>query len=83
MSFGFTNGLSIHALFGTAVTFHIVAIFAEAGRSIEEAFAHFIPQAVISVATNLSASALAYYARLKPLLLVMLASFTLGAVGLI
>ena len=62
---------------------HIVAIFAEAGRSRKEAFAYFIPQAVISVATNLSASALAYYARLKTFLSVMLASFTLGAVGLI
>ena len=79
----YSLGLSIHALFGTAVTFHIVAIFAEAGRSREEAFAYFIPQAVVSVATNLSASALADYARLKPFLLVMLASFTLGAVGLI
>jgi cyanate permease len=79
----YSMGLSIHALFGTAVTFHIVAIFAEAGRSREEAFAYFIPQALVSVATSLSASALADYTRLKPFLLLMLASFTLGAVGLI
>ena len=50
-------GLSIHALFGTAVIFHIVTIFAEAGRSREEAFAYFIPQALVSMATNLGASA--------------------------
>ena len=79
----YSLGLSIHALFGTAVTFHIVAIFAEAGRSQEEAFAYFIPQALVSVATSLSASALADYTRLKPFLLLMLVSFTLGAVGLI
>jgi cyanate permease len=79
----YSLGLSIHALFGTAVTFHIVAIFAEAGRSRAEAFAYFIPQAMVSVVTNLGASALADYMRLKPFLLVMLASFTLGAVGLI
>ena len=79
----YSMGLSIHALFGTAVTFHIVAIFAEAGRSREEAFAYFIPQALVSVATSLSASALADFTRLKPFLLLMLASFTLGAVGLI
>lgn len=79
----YSMGLSIHALFGTAVTFHIVAIFTEAGRSREEAFAYFIPQAVVSVITNLSASALADYTRLKPFLLVMLLSFMLGAVGLI
>ena len=29
----YSLGLLIHALFGTAVTFHIVAIFAEADRS--------------------------------------------------
>ena len=29
----YSSALSMHALFGTAVTFHIVAIFAEAGRS--------------------------------------------------
>ena len=79
----YSIGLSIHALFGTAVTFHIVAIFNEAGRSREEAFAYFIPQAVVSVVTNLGASALADYRRLKPFLLLMLLSFTLGAVGLI
>jgi cyanate permease len=79
----YSMGLSIHALFGTAVTFHIVAIFNEAGRSREEAFAYFIPQAVVSVVTNLGASALADYRRLKPFLLLMLLSFTLGAVGLI
>ena len=79
----YSMGLSIHALFGTAVTFHIVAIFHEAGRSREEAFAYFIPQAVVSVITNLSASALSDYMRLKPFLLVMLLSFIMGAVGLI
>ena len=79
----YSMGLSIHALFGTAVIFHIVAIFAEAGRSREEAFAYFIPQALVSVATNLGASALADYTRLKPFLLLMLASFTIGAVGLV
>lgn len=79
----YAMGLSTHALFATAVTFHIVAIFAEAGRSREEAFAYFIPQALVTVVTNLGASALADRSRLKPFLLVMLASFTLGAFGLI
>jgi OFA family oxalate/formate antiporter-like MFS transporter len=79
----YSMGLSIHALFGTAVTFHIVAIFEQAGRSRAEAFAYFIPQALVSVVVNLSASALADYMRLKPLMLVMLLSFIAGAIGLI
>ena len=75
--------LSIHALFGTAVVFHIVAIFDAAGRSRAEAFAYFIPQAVVSVTTNLIGSTLADHMRLKPLLLVMLAAFICGAWGLV
>ena len=78
----YSSALSMHALFGTAVTFHIVAIFAEAGRGRDEAFAYFIPQAVITVVVNLAASTLADYMRLKPFLLVMLVSFVFGAVGL-
>jgi len=79
----YSGSLSIHALFGTAVTFHIVAIFAEAGRGRDEAFAYFLPQAIISVATNLLASTLTDYTRLKPFLVVMLVSFILGAAGLL
>ena len=78
----YSLALSMHAMFGTAVTFHIAAIFAEAGRSREEAFAYFLPQALVSVATNLSASALADHTRLKPYLVVMLAAFLTGAYGL-
>ncbi len=79
----YAAALSVHALFGTAVTFHVVAIFAAAGRSRQEAFAYFIPQAVVSLLVNLSASTLADYMRLKPLLLLMLAAFIVGAVGLV
>ena len=74
--------LSMHAMFGTAVTFHIAAIFEEAGRSRVEAFAYFVPQAVVSVLTNLGASALADRTRLKPYLVIMLAAFIAGACGL-
>jgi MFS family permease len=78
----YAGALSIHALFGTAVTFHVVAIFAEAERSREAAFAYFLPQALVSVAVNLAASAAADYVRLKPFLLAMLCAFIVGAVGL-
>ncbi|MEE4280865.1 MAG: MFS transporter, partial [Pseudomonadales bacterium] len=71
----YSAALSMHALFGTAVTFHIVAIFEEAGRDRVEAFAYFLPQAVVSLSVNLVASALADYCRLKPLLIVMLLMF--------
>ena len=79
----YAASLSMHALFGTAVTFHIAAIFAEVGRSREEAFAYFLPQAAVSVIVNLSASAAADYVRLKPFLVTMLLCFLIGAWGVI
>ena len=79
----YSASLSMHALFGTAVTFHIVAIFSAAGRSQTEAFAYFLPQAIVSVCVNLLASTLADHMRLKPFLIIMLAMFLVGTVGLI
>jgi len=79
----YTAGLAVHALFGTALTFHVVDVFAEANRSATEAFAYFIPAAIVSTSTNFIGSTLADHMRLKPMLLVMLASFTLGAWGML
>jgi MFS transporter, OFA family, oxalate/formate antiporter len=79
----YASALSMHALFGTAVTFHIVDIFEAAGRTRVEAFAYFLPQAVVSLTVNLIASALADRMALKPLLVLMLAGFVLGAFGLL
>jgi len=78
----YAAAFSMHALFGTAVTFHVVAIFAEAGRDRGEAFGYFLPQAVVSLSVNLLASALADYCRLKPFLVIMLVMFLVGAYGL-
>ncbi len=79
----YSASLGMHALFGTALTFHVVSIFAEAGRSREEAFGYFFPSAVFSTATNLLASWLVDKHRLKPFLIVMLIAFILGAFGLL
>jgi OFA family oxalate/formate antiporter-like MFS transporter len=49
----YSASLGMHALFGTALTFHVVSIFSEAGRSREEAFGYFFPSAVFSTVTNL------------------------------
>lgn len=78
-----TLSLSMHSLFATAVTFHIVSIFAEAGRSQTEAFAYFLPVAVVSTATNLLCGWLVDTRSLKPFMITMLASFMAGAFGLL
>jgi MFS family permease len=79
----FTLSLSMHSLFVTAVTFNVVSIFAEAGRSATEALAFFLPIAVVSTAISLLSGWLADGRRLKPFLLAMLVSFMVGAVGLL
>ncbi|GAB5452500.1 MAG: MFS transporter [Halioglobus sp.] len=78
-----TLSLSMHSLFATAVTFHIVSIFAEAGRSQTEAFAYFLPVAIVSTVTNLLCGWLVDTRSLKPFMIVMLASFLLGGLGLL
>lgn len=76
-------GLAIHALFGTAITFHVVDVFAEAGRSSSEAFGYFLPSAIVSTSVNLLASWMADRRALKPFLLIMLGAFAVGAIGLL
>ena len=77
----YTSSLAIHALFGTALTFHVVSIFSEAGRDASEAFGYFLPAAVFSTSVNLLASSVVDRYPLKPFLLLMLMAFTLGAIG--
>ena len=42
----YSLSLGMHALFGTAMTFHVVAVFGEAGLPPETAFGYFFPAAV-------------------------------------
>lgn len=79
----YSMSLGMHALFGTALTFHVVAIFGEVGLSRDIAFGYFLPAAVFSTLSNLIASYLVDGRPLKPFLVIMLGSFVLGAVGLI
>lgn len=76
-------GLAIHALFGTAMTFHVVDLFATAGRTATEAYQYFLPAAIVSTSVNLIASALADRLPMKPFLIAMLALFALGAWGML
>lgn len=79
----YAAALSVHSLFGTAVTFHIVDIFAQAGRSAAEAFRYFLPMAIVATSVNLLASWLSDNTPLKPYLLIMLGAFAAGAWGLL
>jgi len=73
----------MHALFGTAIVFHIVSIFEEVGKGKAEAFSYFIPAAIFSTTSNLFASWAADKINLKPILIIMLLSFCVGSLGFI
>jgi sugar phosphate permease len=79
----YTLGLSVHSLFITAITFHVVSIFAEAGRGAGEAFALFLPMAIVATSVNLVSGWLADFYRLKPFLIAMLSFFMLAGWGLL
>jgi OFA family oxalate/formate antiporter-like MFS transporter len=78
----YTLALSVHSLFITALTFHVVSIFEEAGRTAGEAFALFLPLAIVATSVNLLAAWLADFHRLKPFLVTMLSCFMLAGWGL-
>lgn len=75
-------GLAMHAMFGTAITFHVVSIFADAGRGADEAFGYFLPVALVSTSTNMVASWASDRSPLRPWLLAMLTAFLVACVGL-
>ena len=79
----YSLGLGAYGLLITAVTFHVVAIFAEAGRGSVEAFGYFLPQAIVSTSVNLFASWLADTHRLKPFLLILLLALICGTAGVL
>jgi MFS transporter, OFA family, oxalate/formate antiporter len=79
----YTIALGMYSLTGTAVTFHVVAIFEEMGRGRTEAFGYFLPLASIAVVVNLLASWWSDRTSLKPYLIAMMGSFLVGSWGLI
>ncbi len=79
----YSMSLAMHAMFGTALTFHVVAIFGEAGLSRDVAFGYFFPSAIFATVANLVGSYLVDKGPLKPFHIVMLVGFVVGACGLI
>ncbi len=79
----YVAAFALYSLFGTALVFHVVSIFNEAGRTSEEAFTYFFPAAIVSVSVNLLGSWLSDLWPLKRLLLIKLLSFIVAAWGIL
>ena len=66
-AFGLTLGMQ--ALFVTAITFHIVSIYGNAGMDRTMAIGMFLPASIISVIVNFSVSFIADYIKLRYVLI--------------
>ena len=66
----FNLGVCLPALLNTAVTFHVVSIFQEAGYDRELAISMFLPSAIISTCLGFLVSWLSDYTKLKYVLMV-------------
>ena len=79
----YSFSLSMSALFGTALVFHVISIFNEAGRETSEALGYFFPAAIFATSTNFLASYMSDRIPLKPFLVIMVTAKCLGAIGFI
>jgi OFA family oxalate/formate antiporter-like MFS transporter len=67
----FTLVLAMFGAFLSALTFHVLSVFASAGMDAEAAVSIFLPASVIAVVLNFVGSWLSDYIRLKYLLILM------------
>ncbi len=81
----FNIGLSLFALFVTAVTFHIVSIFTSAGHTRLDAMSIFLPASILAVGINLTAGWLSDQPgfKLKYLLSVLMVGMLLTSCGVL
>ena len=79
----FNLGIALHALFVTAITFHIVSIFEEAGFDRTQALSIFLPSSFIAVGLNFAGGWLSDYIKLKYILMMHLAGILITSIALI
>jgi MFS transporter, OFA family, oxalate/formate antiporter len=79
----FVLSLALLSLYTTALTFHVVSIFEEAGMDRNQAVGIFLPASAIAVVFQFAAGWLSDYVKLKYFLLVQLVGTVLSAAGLI
>lgn len=76
-----TGSLACQALIVTGITFHVVDLGAQAGLERSEAVAIFLPMAVVSTCVGLLGGLLADRARIRTLLVIMMAAQMAGVLA--
>ncbi len=78
----FNLTVALHAFYMTALTFHIVSVFSQAGIGESRAFAIFIPCSVISVVIGMVLGWISDHIRLKYPLWVLIGGMLLSMAGI-
>lgn len=78
----FNLTFALHALYITAITFHIVSIFREAGYDNGKAIAMFLPASFVAVAINFIGGWVSDYIKLKYLLILHLLGVVISGFAL-
>lgn len=76
-----TGALACQALIVTGITFHVVDLGAQAGLDRSEAVAVFLPMAVVSTGVGLLGGVVADRARIRTLLVIMMAAQIAGVLA--
>ena len=79
----FNLSFALNALFITALTFHIVSLFQEAGLDRISAISIFLPASFVAVSINFIGGWLSDYIRLKYLLMLNMAGVVMAGIALI
>lgn len=78
----FNLALTMQALYGTAITFHIIDIFGSAGLTREDAIMIFLPSSIIAVVFQLVSGYVADFIKMKYLLIVEIIGMLISMAGL-
>ena len=79
----FNLAIALNAMYVTAITFHVVSIFDQAGFDRQAAIAIFLPASFIAVAFNFVGGWISDFIRLKYLLMINMAGIVLSGFALI
>lgn len=78
----FNLSLSMQALYGTALTFHIVDVFNSASLLREDAISIFLPMAIVAVVFEIISGYLADFIKMRYLLIVEICGMLISMTGL-
>ena len=79
----FNLAIALNAMYVTAMTFHVVSIFGEAGFDRETAISIFLPASFVAVSFNFIGGWISDYIKLKYLLMMNMAGIVLSGIALI